>query len=264
MSTITGIGNETVIPVIESRLFEQHPDARFAAGVLAVNDQAKLGLGNEYAGYYDLRRNVYVDQTGQLSADDLHEDGTDRDHDDARSIAFGIIENRGLDQRVVATMRLILKGYDAITEDRFENDYPLPVEEFCPEVFEAHPAPPKSIEVSRLISRHEKATIQDFLSWKIYPLALAQIANHKLGPTYAVVEPWFERHAATTGIPVTSIGSARYIEHYQDYNLPIEVDTAKFIDGIEDREPGLMDELKVAAGAMTYFGKLRQRKGAAA
>lgn len=263
MSIRTEIPNSEVIPVIESRIFEQNPEARFAAGVLAVNDQVKLGLDNEYAGYYDLRKKVYVEQTGQLGHEDLHEDGTDRDIDDTRSIAFGIVENRGFDQRVVASMRLITKGYDRISGTAFEGDRRLPVEDFCPELFDKNPTPPMSIEVSRLIARHEKAAMQDFLSWKIYSIALAEIANRQLGPTYAVVEPWFISHANMSGIPVQQLAPARYIEHYKAENLPIQVDTDAFIDGINDRDPGLMEELQAADGAITYFGKLRTPKAAA-
>lgn len=249
------ITNTEVIPIVQSSIFEGRPDLRFAVGILAVGDQVVPGLENEYAGYFDLRRKVYVNQTGQLNASELNEDGTDRDPDDARSVAFGIVENHGTDQRIVASTRLIIKGF----ADDAEAQKPLPVEEFCPELFADKPVPTGGLEVSRLIARHEKASVQEILRWRIYAAALGYIANHDLGPTYAVVEPWLESHLKST-IPVSKIGEARYIDHYQDYNLPIEVHTDEFVGQMDRTHPGMMQEMFDNEGTMTYFGKVPHQR----
>jgi len=245
------VTNEQVIPVVKSSIFESCPDARFALGILAIEDVPLDGLENEYEGYFDLRRKVYVDQTGQLHESELAEDGTDRDQDDCRSVAFGVIENRITDHRVVAAARLIIKGFG---QDNQTNRL-LPVEEFCPEIFGEVPIPAEGVEVSRLIARHENAGIQKVLQWKIYAATLGYIANHELGPTYAVVEPWLERHLKGT-IPVSRIGEPRYIEHYLDYNLPIQVHTDQFVDQMNMSHPGLLDDIQQAEGSMKYFGSL--------
>lgn len=241
-----------VIPQLEGALFADAPDKRFAIGLLAIKDVALDGRENAYRSYFDLRRNVYVDETGQLSPEDIQEDGTDRDEDDSRSAAFGAFENMGDGRiRTVGALRLIVKGEN---EDP-DAPKPLPVEEFCPDIFAGNPAPVAATEVSRLIARHEKSPLQDFLKWQMYSAGLAYVANHDLGPTYAVVEPIFEKHLKQT-LPMRRIGEPRYIEHYLDYNLPIEVFTGAFIDQIEQKTPGAIEELRKNEGAFSYFGRL--------
>lgn len=244
------ITNEHVIPVIESDLFSDRPDARFAVGIVAVGDEPIPGLEKEVEGYYDLRRRVYVEQMGHLTVDDLNEDGTDRDRDDSRSVAFGVVENRGWDQRFVASIRLIIKG--AGSEDVYGE--PLPVERFCPDVFEENPAPLRSLEVSRLIARHEKQAIQDILRWRIYAAALGFVANHDLGPGYGVVEGGLERNLKST-IPVTAIGDPRYIDHYNSVNSPILIDSRRFVSQMEKSHPGFLEEARENEGSMVHFGK---------
>ncbi|MDB5181861.1 MAG: family N-acetyltransferase [Candidatus Saccharibacteria bacterium] len=244
------ITHEQVIPVVESRLFEDHPTARFAIGILAVEDVVVPGLENEYQGYFDLRRNVYVEQTGQLHPSELNEEGKDHDADDARSVAFGIIENRIVDQRVVAATRLIIKGFGSDEQ----KDASLPIESFCPDIFGDNPAPNGSLEVSRLIARHEKARMQDVLRSQIYAASLAYIDGHNLGPTYGVIEPWLQRFLQAT-IPVEPIGEARYVEHYLDYNVPIRVDTEAFVNQMNTTHPGAIATMQQNEGSMTYFGK---------
>lgn len=244
------ITNTDVIPVVESSVFQYDPAARFASGVLAIADQPLPGLEKEYAAYFDLRREVYVNQTGQLDASEIQDDGTDRDIDDSRSVAFGIIENRLHDRRIVAATRLIIKGF--AEDDKTER--PLPVEEFCPDIFAETPAPRGSLEVSRLIARHEKAAIQGALKGRMYAHALAYITQYNLGPTYAVVEPWLERDLKSS-MPMRRIGEPRYVEHYLDYNLPIEVDTTNFAKLMDKKQPGLLDQLRQNEEGMNFFGK---------
>jgi hypothetical protein len=248
----SNISNAELLPTFESSLFDDAPDKRFALGILAVADVPMQGLEPEYRGYYDLRRNVYVYETGQLSEAELDADGTDRDIDDARSVAFGAFENLTDGTiRAVGSLRLIMKGHGTDSNSLRE----LPVEEFCPDIFGENPAAAKSTEVSRLIARHEETAKQEYLAWKLYTAGLAYISNHNLGPTYAVIEPWLEKHFTDT-VPVTRIGEPRYIEHYQDYNLPIEVHTEEFMGLVEQFSPGLLEKMRRQEGLMHFSGKL--------
>jgi len=237
-----------VIPVIGSALFADEPTARLACGLLAVNGVALAGLDAEYAAHFQLRRKVYVDQTGQLSASDIQEDGTDRDADDARSITFGVFENHESGVRVVGVSRLILRG----------GDRPLPVEDFCPDAFAHDDLPGTSVEVSRVIARHEKAALQDMVQWHLFALMLAYIANHDLGRTFAIIEPWLERHLKAI-IAVERIGEVRYVEHYLDYNVPIEIDIPASTDRVNARNGGFIDRYRAAEPAMSYFGRVPER-----
>lgn len=246
-----GITKTEVIPVGPSQIFDQS-DAKFAVGMLAIADQPLLGRELDYASYFDLRRKVYVDETSQLSLDDLAEDGTDRDVDDARSVAFGAFENLGSGMvRTVGAMRLIMKGFGVDSEAQ----RPLPIEEFCPDIFGDAPAPAKTTEVSRLIAHHENARTQEAIRKKVYAAGLAYVMNHDLGPTYAVVEPWFFS-SLEGNVPARAIGVPRYIEHYLDENLPIQVLTGELADQIEVEHPGRLEHMRKVEGAMTYSGKL--------
>jgi hypothetical protein len=246
------ITNDKVIPVIESDLFDANPSARFAVGILAVGNQVVPGLEKEYTAYFDLRRNVYVDQTGQLDTSAIRDDGTDRDEEDGRSVAFGVIENRIWDQRVVGATRIIIKGFGTDAEEQ----RPLPVETFCPEVFDEDPAPIRSIEVSRHIARHERAAMQEILRWQLYAVSLGYVASHALGPVYGVVEPWLQK-SLQSSVPVRAIGEPRYVPHYLDYNVPIEIDSEQLFDQMKTSHPGLVEEMQANEGSMTYFGNAR-------
>jgi len=67
------------------------------------------------------------------------------------------------------------------------------------------------------------------------------------------------RHLAST-LPVKKIGEKRYIPHYLDYNLPIEVDTAEFANQMKINQPGVLEEVQANEHAMTYFGHNRLTK----
>lgn len=242
------VTNHEVIPVIGSALFAEEPGARLAAGMLAVNGAAISGLEAEYAAHFQLRRKVYVDQTGQLSASDIREDGTDRDADDARSVTFGVFENHESGVRVVGVSRLILRG----------GERPLPVEDFCPDAFTRDELAGTSVEVSRVIARHEKAALQDLVQWHLFALMLAYIANHDLGRTFAIIEPWLERHLKAV-IAVDRIGEVRYVEHYLDYNVPIEIDIPASTERVNARNGGFIDRYRAAEPEISYFGRLPER-----
>ena len=241
------VTNRDVIPVLSSTVFSDHTDTRFACGILAENDVPVPGLEAEYHAHFSLRRKVYVDQTGQLDESDIQADGTDRDADDARSIAFAILENHEDGVRVVGVARLILRG----------DGTPLPVEDFCPDSFATVPLDDRSVEVSRVIARHETAVVQDLIQWHLFAVMLAYIANHDLGRTFAIIEPWLERHLQGI-ISISRIGEPRYVEHYLDINLPIEIDLAGSAQQVDARNAGCIDGYRAIEPELLRFGRVRR------
>ncbi|UOQ60694.1 GNAT family N-acetyltransferase [Leucobacter rhizosphaerae] len=238
------ITNHQVIPVVQSDLFEAEPASRLACGLLAVNGVPLPGFEDEYRAHFDLRRRVYVDQTGQLDASELNEDGTDRDDDDARSVTFAVFENHEEGVRVVGVARLIVRG----------DTVPLPVEEFCPESFGPGDVTASCVEVSRVIARHETAVLQDVIQYHLFAMMLAYISKHQHERTFAIIEPWLERHLVGV-LAIQRIGEPTYVEHYLDYNLPIEVDIPASIDKVNTRNSDSIDGYRAAEPALTYFGR---------
>lgn len=247
------LSNTDVIPTVESNLFDDAPDSRFAIGVIAVGNCIPIGLEKEHQAHFALRRNVYVDQTGQLSREEIGEDGTDRDQDDERSVVFGVVENLGDRQRLVATTRLIVKGLGQPWEEAMKR--PLPVESEWPEVFKGHQAQATSFEVSRLISRHEKAGIQDLNKLQLYAAALAFVQEYGLGPAYAIVEDWFERDLGRY-VPNRRIGERKFVDHYLDFNIPLEIDLDSLRQRMERAHPGMLASMPRAIGQFAYYGTL--------
>lgn len=249
------ISNTEVIPSVESELFQDNPDARFAVGVIAVGNCIPIGRKNEYAAHFDLRQGVYVEQTGQLSPDDL-KDGVERDADDERSVVFGVVENLGNRQRLVATARLIVKGLGMTRDQAMKR--PLPVEQEWPEAFARHPAPATSFEVSRLISRHESSRVQAINKVHLYAAALVFVREYNLGPGFAIVEKWFERELGHL-VPTQRLGDPKYVDHYLDTNVPLAID----LDGVEANmnraNPGLLAMMPRAIGQFAYYGTTKHR-----
>lgn len=238
------VTNEQVIPVFESTVFAADPRARLACGIIGVNGVAVSGREKEYAAHFLLRRHVYVDQTGQLSEADLREDGTDCDADDARSVTFGVCENWGEQTRLIGVVRLILRGAHAL----------LPVEDFCPDVFAAAPASAASAEVSRMIARHESVVVQELVQWHLFAMLLAYMSNHGTDRCFAIIEPWLER-VLKGMIAIDRIGEERFVEHYLDVNLPIEIDLPATIDVVNEKFAGLIDAHQQTEFQMRHFGR---------
>ncbi len=248
------IRNADVIPEIDTAVFAENPESRFALGMMAIGDEPLLGLDGVYGRAFDLRKKVYVDQTGQLTLDDVREDGTDRDDDDSRSVAFVGLENiPNMPTRIVACARLIIKGFDGSAGSHRV----LPVEDFCPDVFEAEPAPTNSVEVSRMIARHDKAGIQNLLSRTMYMMLGSFVDTNRLGPTFAVVEDWYARDLKGQ-MPMKEIAEPRYVPHYLDYNLPIAIDGPEFARMARQSYPDLMGQFDGSQGKMVYFGKAQK------
>jgi len=91
----TQVTNEMVMPRIETDIFVGHEAARFAVGILAVENEVVANRHEEYLGYLRLRANVYADQTNIIPKEQVLADGTERDKDDIRSVHFAVIENLG-------------------------------------------------------------------------------------------------------------------------------------------------------------------------
>lgn len=242
------VSNHDVIPVLSSTVFSEDPTARFAGGMLAVNGVALPGLEAEYAAHFLLRKKVYVDQTGQLAESELQEDGTDRDADDARSVTFGVFENHEEGVRVIGVARLILRG----------RERPLPVEEFCPDSFPGGELDGRSVEVSRVIARHESAALQNLVQSHLFALMLAHLSAHGLGRTFAILEPWLERLVAGV-LVIERIGEVQYVEHYLDYNVPIEIDIPASVARVDARQPGLIDGYRAAEPGLRFSGRAGSR-----
>lgn len=242
------VTNHDVIPVVDSEVFADNPAARLAVGLIAVHDVPLPGLEREYLAHFDLRRRVYVDQTGQLDASELQDDGTDRDADDARSATFAVFENHADGVRVIGVSRLIIRG----------QDHPLPVEDFCPDSFSPGDLNAVSVEVSRVIARHEKAVMQEMAQWHLFAVMLAYVANHGLERTFAIIEPWLERHLRGS-IAISRIGEPRYVEHYLDYNLPIEIDIPASAARVNARGGDFIDQYRAAEPGMLFVGRAPKR-----
>ncbi|ARJ06085.1 hypothetical protein DVJ78_07485 [Humibacter sp. BT305] len=248
------VSNSAVIPVVtSSTAFDTERSARLATGIIAINGVAVPGMEAVYRSHFDFRRRVYVDQTGQLDPSDLSEDGTDRDPDDARSVTFAVLENAPDGVRIVGVARTIIKGADGV-------DRPLPVEDFCPELFADDPLPAGSVEVSRVIARHERVAMQELIQWHLFALMSAYFSGHDVGRTFAIIEPWLERLLAGV-LAISRIGEPRYIEHYLDYNLPVEFDLTGSAERITERNATILQQLMDADGALEYFGRVSRSEG---
>jgi N-acyl-L-homoserine lactone synthetase len=246
MSNIdTSIKNEAVIPTVDSRLFEGHEDARFAVGMLAIGNEVLSGFDDEYYGYLKLRARVYVDQTRMISPDLVRPDGTETDEDDARSVHFGLLERAERGARVIGGLRLITK-----TE---EDNRPLPIEEFFPDVFGDDPAPLMATEASRYIVRHEDPAVQRRLSDPLFTAAVSFIIAHRLGPTYGVVEEGVEASLRMKGIPLKRVADPKFVPEYAADNLGIEIDTDMLAQLTERRRPGAIAEMLAREGDFVYF-----------
>lgn len=240
------VTDEQVIPQVESRLFQDKPDARFAVGVIAIGDTVLPGLESEALGYYQLRAGVYAYQTNMIDHGLVDNDGTEHDQDDERSIHFAIVENLGQAQRIVAAMRLIKKQ---------GNLQPLPIEDYFPDVFEESPAPESSIEVSRYICRHPNKQIQRMIKWPLYASALADIIANDHAPTYAVIEPFLARDFRMHKVPFSEIAPPKFVPEYNDDNLGIAIDTNRLARFVNRLQPGIMPKMIEAAGDFIHFGE---------
>lgn len=240
-----GINHTQVIPRFESSLFERNPDAILAVGVIGVGGEAVQGKEAEFKAYLQLRAAVYARQTRMIPEDHVKQDGTEMDSEDARSVHFAVVENQGQHNRVIGAMRLIQKTAETPEQ--------LPIEEFFDDSFKDAPAPVGSVEFSRYICRHEDSRVQNSLKWPLYAATTGYIAAHKMGPSYGVVEEFLEKDFHRNGIPAERIGAPKLVPEYNDFNLPVRIDTAKVA-----RDLGVSHQTVAEASAMVFKGKAEQ------
>ena len=246
MSNInTAITNESVIPYIDSKLFQEKYNSKhtFAVGMLAVGNEVLMP--EEYLGYLKLRASVYGEQTNMISLEDVRDDGTESDPDDDRSIHFGVIENCNNKARVVGAMRLIVKSN--------LDSAPLPIEVFYPGIFKDSPIQLNAIEVSRYITRHEDPKEQSRLKWKLYPCVLAHIILKNYGPTYAVVEEPLERGLTNSGVPLKRLQDPIYVPEYSAENMPIVINTQKMAKDIRHSDPMAFEQHRKEPTSFIYY-----------
>lgn len=202
------------IPFIQSGIFKGHENSQFAIGMVATDGEIIDGYQREFDGAVKLRANTYLD-LGFVAADDLDENGTELDEDDERSAHFVIIEQ--LAQRgfacVVGNMRLITKN----------NNELLPIEKYYPEVF-TDPLPQKTVEVSRLISRHDNPTKQSLLKWPLFIAGFKHVDENKLGPSFGLLKPNLVRSLVLQGVPITPLAEAKYIQEINASKEPVQID----------------------------------------
>lgn len=253
------VTNDVVIPRFTSAIFDASPRSKLALGILARDGVPVPGLEAEYQAHFEFRRRVYVDQTGQLSESDIGPDGTDRDLDDSRSITFAVFENHAEGVRIIGVSRLIVRGrggsaYAGDGAPPGVSGSPLPVEGFYPAAFEGETLDGRSVEVSRVIARHERARVQDIVQWDLFALMLAYTTNHDLGRVFAIVEPPLERHLRGV-MSIRRIAEPQFVDHYLDYNVPIEIDVAASSSAVTTRTRNLVAELCEAEPGLHFSGR---------
>jgi N-acyl-L-homoserine lactone synthetase len=210
------IEKNQLIPVVESKVFIDHPDARFAIGEVAVNGAIVNSYENEFFGAARLRADTYLSK-GFVRCDELDDDGTELDQNDTRSAHFVMLEQGAKDSlaRVVGNMRLIIKSS--------ENSGPLPLENYRPDVFSDNPLPIQSVEVSRLIARHEDLRLQSQIMWPLLIAGQKYGEHNHLGPAYGLLTPALTRRLRMQRIPVTAVADEKYIEAINASKQPVSI-----------------------------------------
>lgn len=234
-------------PTIESRVFIDHPNFRFAIGEVAINNAIIKDYENEFFGAAQLRANTYLD-SGFINNSDLDSNGTELDQNDySRSVHLVMLERTAVASmaRVVGNMRLIVKNYDNFT--------PLPVENYCPDVFSKNPISINGVEVSRLIARHEDARIQSSLKWPLFVAGYKYVEHNQLGPVYGLLAPALTKLLKSQHIPVSAIAEERYIKEINATKQPVSIDLnmlEKAVNTIGDKG------INVVNGGFSYLNIL--------
>ncbi|WP_026394261.1 hypothetical protein [Acetobacterium malicum] len=231
-------------PTIESKVFIDRPESRFALGVVATNNDIVKGYENEFYGAAQLRANTYLD-SGYISSDDLDDNGTELDQNDySRSVHFIMLERTAIDSmaRVVGNMRLIIKSQ--------ENTSPLPLENYYPDVFAENPITIGGVEVSRLISRHEDSHIQNSIKWPLFVAGQKYIDYNQLGSVYGLLSPALTRLLRSQRIPVSAIASERFIKEINATKQPVAINMSvlkRLVDIVGDHG------IDIANGGFSYL-----------
>jgi len=209
------------IPTIESNIFIGHQESRFALGKIAINNVVLNGYENEFNGAAQLRASTYLDK-GFIGVEDLDANGTELDDNDySRSVHFVMLERVEEDSSracVVGNMRLIVKTQ--------EDSTPLPLEGYRKDFFDENPIPIGGVEVSRLISLHENAYIQNSLKWPLFVAGQKYVDGHNLESVYGLTSPALTRLLKIQHIPISAMADAKYIEEINATKQPIRIDMA--------------------------------------
>lgn len=240
----------SIIPVIESKVFVDYPEIRFAIGEIAVNGTIINGYDNEFNGAAQLRANTYLD-SGFIKSDELDENGTELDQNDSRSAHFVVLERTPIESeaRVVGNMRLVIKSPD--------NSDILPMEGYCPETFSDNPLSVNSVEVSRLIARHEDARVQNSLKLPLFIAGYKYVERNQLGPVYGLITPTLTRLLRMQHIPVSPMAEGKYIEAINATKQPVSINLPvlkKVIDAAGDQG------VDVTEGGFSYLNISRHEE----
>jgi hypothetical protein len=235
--------NNKLIPVVESKVFIDRPYSHFAIGVVAVNGTIVNTYDNEFFGAAQLRVNTYLSR-GFVKSDELDDNGTELDQNDSRSAHFVVLERAAVASmaRVVGNMRLVIKSP--------ENPAPLPVESYYPEVFLDNPLPICSVEVSRLIARHENLLVQSLLMWPLLIAGQKYWEHNQLGPAYGLLSPALTRHFRMQRIPVSAITAEKYIEAINATKQPVTINVPLLKSAIDATGDQGID---VSKGGFSYL-----------
>ncbi len=232
-----------VVPEFKSTIFAGYENNRFAVGRIGEGGESSFPI--ESLAYHRLRANVY-EREGFISQDNISQyDGGEYDDDDNRSIHMAVLENGGETQRLIASMRLIMKGGSG----------PLPIEELYPDVFANSPAPETSCEVSRYIIRHEDKLVQRTASWGLFQQGLTEAVTHNLSPVLAVVSPALFKNFRSRRLPVEKLAEPVWIEKYGEENMPIAIDIVALAEQLETHAPVALEEMIANQGKFTYSGE---------
>ena len=229
-------------------LFIDLDEAHFAFGIVAIGGTPTPGRKSEYAAYLRLRGNVYAHEMHYMPVEHLNADGTESDADDERSVHFAVFENSDGMVRAVGGMRLILKSV--------ERPGPLPIERHYPEAFVDAPASLTSVEVSRLIGRHEEVRTQSLIKWPLFLAGVAWVLEHGFPDAYGVVERSLERRLRTDGVPVSELAGEKFVPEFNTINRPIRVDVPSLGARMSSVHPHLFDSMRTVKHRFVYSGTI--------
>jgi N-acyl-L-homoserine lactone synthetase len=239
------VSHHEVIPMFESHIFDDRPDAHLAVGVVAVGSQIVPGREAEFHNDGVLRGNTYYGQKGYTDVTVLP-DGTEFDADDNRAIHLGVYENTALATRGVGSMRIVIK-----TDT---DPSPLPVERHYPEAFPGGPTPVRSVEISRWIGRHEDPIVQNKLRWPLFTAAVKLLLENDLGPTFGVVEPRLAKRLGRIGVPVTILSDSKEMPGVKDAKQAIQIDVKGLAQNIVADTPDAFAKVATIEQGYAYYG----------
>ena len=88
--------------------------------------------------------------------------------------------------------------------------------------------------------------------------SLTREQKRHIRETFAIIEPWLERHLRGI-IALERIGDVRYVAHYLDYNVPIEIDIPESTVCVDARNDSFIAAFQAADPGLAYFGRVPRR-----